>query len=83
MFGNLATAVFINGVEQLLHFLCTESLGLFPGDGLLHEIPPAVIIHLAGDDILTDTVETLGNKEIILQRTPPSQHSGLRPCRGS
>ena len=83
MFGDLATAVFINGVEQLLHFLCTESLGLFPGDGFLHEISPAVIIHLAGDDILTDTVETLGNKEIILQRTPPSQHSGLRPCRGS
>ena len=56
MFRDLATSVLINRVEQLLHFLGTESLGLFPGDGLLHEVSPAVIIDFTGDNILTDTV---------------------------
>ena len=56
MFGDLSTAVFVNGVEQLLHFLGTESLGLFPRDGLLHQVPPAVIIDFTGDNFLTDRV---------------------------
>ena len=53
MFRDLSTAVFINGVEELLYFLSAEPLGLFPGYGLLHQISPAVVIHLAGDNILT------------------------------
>ena len=84
MSGDLSTAVFINGVEQLLHFLSAEPLGLFPRYGLLHQISPAVVIHLAGDNILTIRgLDTRYKIFLILQRTPPSPHSGLRPCRGS
>ena len=55
MFRDLSTPVLVNGIEQLLHFLRTESLRLSPRHGFIHEVPPAVIIHLTGDDILTGT----------------------------